>query len=64
MMEKRVGQMGGKWQVVITANTDAGPFRSRLYVNHGLTPTIERAEHKTLTGATAWARRILAKEIC
>lgn len=47
--------------VITSANTEAGPFDSRLYVNRGATATLVAATHKTLKGATAWARKAVAQ---
>jgi hypothetical protein len=41
------------------ANTEAGPWESRLYVNGGETATLVCAEHKTEKGAEKWAHKIL-----
>lgn len=52
-----VTAQAGTRHVVTSANTDAGPFSSRLYVNRGNTATLTAATHKTLKGATKWARK-------
>lgn len=59
MFQKSIKQ--GSREVVISANTGAGPFSSRLYVNHGETATLETAKAKTLKGAEKQAERMLAR---
>lgn len=48
-------------EVQITANSASGPFSSRLYVNGGETPTLVTAKHKSLSGAVAWAKKVVAQ---
>lgn len=52
--------VNGSSQVQITGNSESGPFWSRLYVNSGETATLISAKHKSLGGATAWARKAVA----
>jgi hypothetical protein len=47
----------GTRKVHITANSAAGPFSSRLYVNRGEIATLTAAKHKGLQGALRWARK-------
>jgi hypothetical protein len=49
----------GSREVIISANTDAGPFSSRLYVNNGETATLVAAKAKTLKGARKQAEKML-----
>lgn len=49
----------GSREVIISANTEAGPFSIRLYVNNGETATLVSAKAKTLAGATKQARKML-----
>lgn len=51
----------GSRVVKIDNQNTAGVFESRLYVNNGKTATPTHAEHRTLTGAKAWAKKILAR---
>lgn len=45
--------------VIISANSIAGPFTSRLYVNSGETATLQSRKAKTLAGAEKQARALL-----
>jgi hypothetical protein len=62
-MTKRI--TNGTRQVLINANTDAGPFNARLWVNVSATDmgdaTLVARTFKTLAGAEKWAAAELAK---
>lgn len=49
----------GSRKVIISANSETGPFTSRLYVGHGEIATSIVKTAKTLTGAHKQARRML-----
>jgi hypothetical protein len=51
----------GSREVIISANTPAGPFSSRLYVNNGETATLVTAKAKSLKGAEKQAQKMLAR---
>lgn len=51
----------GSRVAVITANTEAGPFSTRVYVDQGRTATLTVKKAKTLAGARKQAREMLAK---
>lgn len=57
MVETRIAR--GSRVVIITANTDAGPFSVRLYVNGGETATLQTGKAKTKAGAEKIAHRLL-----
>lgn len=56
-MQKAIEQ--GSRQVIISANTEQGPFTSRLYVNYGETATQVVRKAKTLKGAEKQAKKML-----
>ena len=58
----KADNLGSRREVHICANTEAGPFRSRLYLEHGNIGSTQHAEHKTLAGAEKWAKRVLRGE--
>ena len=60
-MFTQVTAQQGSRQVVTSANHPEGPFESRLYVNRGCTATLVSAKHKSLTGATKWARKAVSQ---
>ena len=49
----------GKISAVITANTEAGPFYSRLWLNSGETASLISAKAKTLKGARTQAQGMI-----
>ena len=49
----------GSRQVVISANTEQGPFTSRLYVNSGETATSMSKKAKSLKGARRQALKLM-----
>lgn len=50
----------GSREVVISANSDAGPFTTRLYVDFGNVATLVTRKAKTLKGARRQAEDMLA----
>lgn len=48
--------------VIISANSESGPFTSRLYVDYGELSTTVTANAKTLKGARKQAQRMLDKK--
>lgn len=61
MFSKTVTSATSSRQVVISANTAAGPFTCRLYVNHGETVTRVAKSAKTLKGAERIAALLLER---
>jgi hypothetical protein len=59
MIQQQVTQ--GSRKVIITANSQEGPFYLRLWVNNGDTATTIASKAKTLSGALKQADRMLAK---
>ena len=60
-MFSQVTAQQGSRHVVTSANTDQGPFESRLYVNRGNTATQVSAKHKSLNGAAKWAQKVVSQ---
>jgi hypothetical protein len=46
---------------IITANTESGPFSTRLYVNNGETATLQIKNAKTVMGAERQAAEMLGR---
>jgi hypothetical protein len=59
MIQQEVTQ--GSRKVIITANSQEGPFSLRLWVNNGETATLVSGKTKTLAGAIRSANRMLLR---
>jgi hypothetical protein len=57
MIQQEVAQ--GNRKVIITANSQEGPFYLRLWVNSGETATLVSGKVTTLAGALKKAKRML-----